>query len=553
MTTEKDNFENRVASEKLGLGQELTVGVPADGMQNASGDYPKREYNFGSSINKAALGLKINKLYTGGGDYHVPLDIPEQMPSQYPFNQVDETPSGHSIEMDDTPGGERILIRHRKGSGVELRADGTVVVSALNNKVEVTGGDQTLIVEGDGTLVYNGTLNLRVKGDMNIDVGGSYNVNTGGNTSIKTKRNHYHQVSGDASYDYHGENSQMVVADKTTVVLGDKYDKTKRENYISAGGKLELASGGALDISAQTDLSQSALNVVVNANGVLKMVGSGEGSMIGGAHCDFTGRTFSGGAETATTVSARDDSATDDGGINPSGFQTATFHGSFHGTADKAIHASKANTAITSTFSLYVATGLGAVPQGVAGWAAALATGLSTVSAVSDLLAGFGMEQAPGGYAPIDPKDIRNTIQGKGDQTLITEKGIAIRKVVIDPGNFLVTQLKGSEHYSMGGFSVFDREPTLEEIRVAMRNQTVRQRGAGKPSFIGTLLIAEDKINPYYLNKTPPGTMTGRTSKKEDEGFVKLLRGNTNPIIQEARYGKEPIGNSIENKGKRFR
>ena len=100
---------------------------------------------------------------------------------------------------------------------------------------------------------------------------------------------------------------------------------------------------------------------------------------------------------------------------------------------------------------------------------------------------------------------------------------------------------------------MFDREPTLEEIRVAMRNQTVRQRGAGKPSFIGTLLIAEDKINPYYLNKTPPGTMTGRTSKKEDEGFVKLLRGNTNPIIQEARYGKEPIGNSIENKGKRFR
>ena len=47
--------------------------------------------------------------------------------------------------------------------------------------------------------------------------------------------------------------------------------------------------------------------------------------------------------------------------------------------------------------------------------------------------------------------------------------------------------------------------------------------------------------------------MTGRTSKKEDEGFVKLLRGNTNPTIQETRYGKEPIGNSIENKGKRFR
>lgn len=104
MTTKKDNIGLRVKSEKLGIGQELTVGVPDNGMQNASGDYPKREYNFGSSINQAALGTKINKLYTGGGDANIPLNIPEQLPSQYPFSQVDETPSGHVIEMDDTAG-----------------------------------------------------------------------------------------------------------------------------------------------------------------------------------------------------------------------------------------------------------------------------------------------------------------------------------------------------------------------------------------------------------------------------------------------------------------
>lgn len=186
MTTSKDNFKARTEKEGLGLGAELTVGVPDNGMQNASGDYPKREYNFGSSINKAALGTKVNKLYTGGGDINVPLNIPEQMPSQYPFNQVDETPSGHVIEMDDTPGGERVLIKHRKGSGVELRADGTVVISALNNKVEVTGGDQTVIVEGHGNLVYNGNLNLKVSGDMNVDVGGDYNLNVAGNREDNT-------------------------------------------------------------------------------------------------------------------------------------------------------------------------------------------------------------------------------------------------------------------------------------------------------------------------------------------------------------------------------
>ena len=62
MTTSKDNFKARTEKEGLGLGAELTVGVPDNGMQNASGDYPKREYNFGSSINKAALGTKVNNI-----------------------------------------------------------------------------------------------------------------------------------------------------------------------------------------------------------------------------------------------------------------------------------------------------------------------------------------------------------------------------------------------------------------------------------------------------------------------------------------------------------
>ena len=115
-----------------------------------------------------------------GGAEGVPLNIEDQRPSEFPFNQVDETTSGHVVEYDDTPGGERILIRHRTGAGVEMRADGSVLVSSTNNKIEVTGGDQTVIVEGAGNLVYKGNLNLVVTGDYNVDVGGNYNVNVAG-------------------------------------------------------------------------------------------------------------------------------------------------------------------------------------------------------------------------------------------------------------------------------------------------------------------------------------------------------------------------------------
>ena len=128
------------------------------------------------------------------GDIPLDLGIKEQRPSEFPFNQVQETPSGHVIEMDDTPYGERILIKHRKGAGVEVRADGTVIVASKQNKIEVTGGDQNTIVEGNGNLIYKGNLNLVVTGDFNVDVGGDYNVNVAGDHKESIEDNYRRTV-----------------------------------------------------------------------------------------------------------------------------------------------------------------------------------------------------------------------------------------------------------------------------------------------------------------------------------------------------------------------
>ena len=185
MTNKLDDLEQRT---DLNVGEEVTAGIPQDGFADASGEYPKRDYFFGTSINKAAKGETVNGLDLGGGDYGVSLNVPDQKPSQYPYNQVQETPSGHVIELDDTPGGERILIKHRTGAGVEMRADGSVIISSKNQRVEVTGGDQTTIVEGEGKLVYKGNLTLRVDGDFNVDVGGNYNIKVAGDKKEEIKR-----------------------------------------------------------------------------------------------------------------------------------------------------------------------------------------------------------------------------------------------------------------------------------------------------------------------------------------------------------------------------
>ena len=67
------------------------------------------------------------------------------------MNQVKRTVSGHVQEVDDTPGRERMLFKHKTGAGVEMRADGSVIINATNNIVfESQQVVRKVIIEGDG-------------------------------------------------------------------------------------------------------------------------------------------------------------------------------------------------------------------------------------------------------------------------------------------------------------------------------------------------------------------------------------------------------------------
>ena len=150
----------------------IPEGKEKDGFEDPTGSYLHNSFYNKSSTSHAARGIKRNDVYIGGGHPKVNLELNEPSPSEYPYNKVTETLSGHSIEYDDTPASERILIKHRLGSGIELRNDGTVIISSKKNTIRLSQGDEKVIIEGNGDIVYNGNLNLTVSGDMNLDVGG---------------------------------------------------------------------------------------------------------------------------------------------------------------------------------------------------------------------------------------------------------------------------------------------------------------------------------------------------------------------------------------------
>ena len=450
MTTKKDNHLLRI--QELGEGVELTVGVPADGMQNASGDLPKREYNYGFSINKAALGTKINQLSTSGGDFGVSLGVVEQRASEYPFNQVNETESGHVVEYDDTPGAERILIKHRKGAGVEMRADGSVIISATNNKVEVTGGHQRVIVEGHGDLIYHGNLNLKVSGDFNVDVGGNYNVNVGGNKVEEIQQNHKTVVTENSQYITKGTKTDKTLETHTSIMLSDHNVFVDGDQDTLVEGNINIVSDVDTFISAKESFAASSKNT--NISGAKFVSVLGQKGAIGGKKVDFTGNVYQGNEGATAEASG------------------AIFHGTFKGIADEALRSYSANTARVAKSQDYAENEQGTATGDEATKTQATITGENPIT---------------------PPVVVSHTTTGK----------FAIQSVVIDADDVLKDELN-----LLNKFFVFNKVPTTQEIRSKFRDEYNRE-GSGAAA----VLVAEGLLSESYNVPTP--TEIGRVSGKK--------------------------------------
>lgn len=483
MTTKKDNYQERV--DKLGDAQEQSLGVPLEGFQDPTGEYPKRDYHFDASINKSARGTKVNELYIGGGDFGVNLDLQPQRASEYPFNDVNETQSGHVVEYDDTPGGERILIKHRKGAGVEMRADGSVVISALNNKVEVTGGDQTVIVEGHGNMVYNGNLNLKVSGDFNVDVGGNYNLNVNGNHFEKTQLNHRTETSGNYEYTTKGNRSLRTVGFSNDVILGSAHQTVGVDKETIVEGNIDVSSGDTIFTTAEEKYAVTSLTTNITGSNQLSIFGNK--GMIGGKEMNFSGSVYMGNNGPAPFTS------------------NASFYGSFHGQATEAMFSRTAWTAQKSKY--------------------AEQADLTHSQSYGEALTSGSKHNEKGGAPEITwNQEVLSPIGAPPVPPLIgayaSSGTYAIRAVTVDEDDELKLRILRSDDF--GG--VFEKTPTTQQARSAMRSNPQ----------INARLFMEGIISSSYSNPVPPAV--GRTSGRK----VK------------AKFGKTPIGNSIENRGKRF-
>ncbi len=152
--------------------------------------------------------------------------------SKYPYNKVMTTEGGHVIEIDDTPGEERIHVFHKSGTYIEIDSEGT--------RVDKTVGDQYSIMIGDH--------DVRILGDLDVEINSDARIQVDGDADLVVYGNLRGVVSGDLS---------MTVTDGDITVVGQKDVIVRSAANVSVytPGSLSLESlgnmtlrGGAINI-----------------------------------------------------------------------------------------------------------------------------------------------------------------------------------------------------------------------------------------------------------------------------------------------------------------
>ena len=151
----------------------------------------------------------------------------------YPYNNVTQTPGGHSFEMDDTPDRERVRIQHGKGNFIEMHPNGDQVMKIYKDGYTIILGDHNIQIGTEGSTAAK--LNITVYGDVNMHV-----------TGDKVE-----QIDGNLEQHILGNYSQVIDGRSSIVSQGNM--DIKAGGHVA--GALKLSAGNVISLKGDLDVS----------------------------------------------------------------------------------------------------------------------------------------------------------------------------------------------------------------------------------------------------------------------------------------------------------
>jgi hypothetical protein len=199
--------------------------------------------------------------------------------AQYPYNKVFAGESGHALEIDDTPGAERLNFAHRSGSFDEIGPDGTKVSKIVGDGYTIYENDGYILIEGSANVHLAGTCNVFIAGDTNlsmhgkasIDVHNDLDLNVGGHIAVSAGKGIFVRNQGIFSLDNKGDveirskgkMTQEVVGTYNVTTTGG-YNMTSKANsnvkisgisYTTSTGDMNFCTDGVFKAKSAGDMN----------------------------------------------------------------------------------------------------------------------------------------------------------------------------------------------------------------------------------------------------------------------------------------------------------
>ena len=195
--------------------------------------------------------------------------------SQYPYNHVHESESGHIHEIDDSPGAERLFTQHKSGTFEEIHPTGTKVVKIIGDNYEIVAGSSNVSISGSVNLTIAGSVRELIKGDYHLEVEGNYTQKIhknhrvkvgagegGGNREEEIRGNHAYQINGDVKSRITGHIDTIIEKSEVRIINDTSSLSVQNDIKIAATGPTNQdgnVSGNIL-VVANNNLSTTTLS-----------------------------------------------------------------------------------------------------------------------------------------------------------------------------------------------------------------------------------------------------------------------------------------------------
>lgn len=433
-----ETIEKRIATQ--GTGAVLSAGLHQDGFLHNTGMSPRP-----SAVPQPTINIGGEEVETFGADIGDDFDHGSGTEPERVYER--KTPAGNIIEMNDTSGSERIMIKHASGVGINIGPDGSVLVSSTK-RVDVCNDSYTFTLNGDGKLTYHGNLDLHVDGDYNVTVNGNYNMKAlSKNEDIRGASQT--RIKGDMMTTVKGNQSNLVTGGGTIQYLEGLQTIVKGESMYSVTGNHTMACSGILTMTAEQEVVLTSVKTHIAAD-TLSVFGD-QGTMGGDNVIMYNQNMY-----TNEHVSAKHVSAS-------ARVITPVTYGDLQGTALKAVTSDVTNS-----------------------------------QNYADPDPGGGTGSAAGYTAATDTSTINTDATAKPTADNITDykKGSkGIKKVLVDPNN----DIKNNLDLTVKTGGVSDEDLNVELVRKKLRDPAHRNN----PEFIA-YAQSLNLLSPDFAKNTPP-------------------------------------------------